>query len=189
LLSESSGGATPPLCASESGGSQSSIDTQHLDALLTNATRPSPSQGRLRPRGQGHRRGRSQISSTSAFSSIITIEEETQGSIQNENMLSPVMNSYGAGFNTLSPDGTITRTEQSSVYIVQEEDEETGEVLRKYWALMTEADAALAESQVVWPDTPFSMYALQSKSYKAPACGARYLCLLQLSSLRMIQIS
>ena len=134
------------------------FDTQHLDALLTNATQPTPSQARLRPRGHGHRRGRSQISSTSAFSSIITIEEEAQGPLQDENILLPAMPSFGVGFDTLSPHGTITRTEHSSVYIVQEENEEMNEIFRKYWALMAEADETVSASQVVWPDTLFSMY-------------------------------
>ena len=76
-------------------------------------------------------------------------------------MLSPAMASFGAGFDTLSPQGTITRADTSSVYIVQEEDEETGEVLRRYWALCNEADETLEESKVIWPDTPFSIFALQ----------------------------
>ena len=82
-------------------------------------------------------------------------------------MPSPAMVSFRVSFDSLLPQVTSSCGEESAVYIVQEEDGETGEVLRRYWALRIEADETVAESQVVWPDTPFSIFALHCECFLA----------------------
>ena len=44
---------------------------------------------------------------------------------------------------------------------IQEWDDEQAPSLRRYFSLRTEADEEVAKSKVVWPDTPFSVYAVQ----------------------------
>jgi hypothetical protein len=54
---------------------------------------------------------------------------------------------------------------EPSVEVVEWDDERMVVGLRKYYALRSEADETISHSRMVWPDTPFSAHALQSKSF------------------------
>ncbi|KZT71092.1 hypothetical protein DAEQUDRAFT_136451 [Daedalea quercina L-15889] len=164
-VSASSGGDTPPLSmsdgSSQSGGSQSSIDVGHLNALLLNVTHPVSAAARARrtrARGQGHRRRISQAraSRTSVYE---TIEEEVSVAS------SPVP------VQGLSPISSHAATPGDSVFVVDEDnqsmysdwDDERGiTTLRRYCALKDEAHETVVESKRIWVDTPFSIFAVQS---------------------------
>lgn len=166
-VSASSGAETPPLSmsdgSSQSGGSQSSIDVGHLNALLLNATHPNSGIARARrarARGTGHRRRISQARA-SRSSVYETIEEESSVA------LSP------SPAKALSPISSHIATPGDSVFIVDEDnqsiystwDEEHGiTTLRRYYALRDEAHETVVESKRIWVDTPFSVFALQCKS-------------------------
>jgi serine/arginine repetitive matrix protein 2 len=142
----------------------------HLNDLLQDVAQPTiaPVGTRLRARGQGHRRGQSLFSGSSNLSFSVTdsipeASESQNGPLQDEMPLTPGMISYGAGFNSLS--ASEKRVIEDSVRIIDADDEVEGEeplVLRRYWALRSEADEAVKMSKIVWQDTPFSVYALQS---------------------------
>ncbi|KAJ8520630.1 hypothetical protein ONZ45_g2582 [Pleurotus djamor] len=168
----SSGGDTPPLSASDgssiSGGSQSSIDMSQLNIMLSNATHPvsslSYARARARVRGHGHRR---RISEARASRSSVyeTIEEE----------MSVTSSPARPGKGDSTEDKETPLASQRSIYIVDPEvsfegsprdsmwDDEQGLLaLRQYYALRDEAHVTVSESQRVWLDTPFSLFALQS---------------------------
>ncbi|KAK2467490.1 hypothetical protein APHAL10511_000345 [Amanita phalloides] len=166
----SSGGDTPPLSAdssSISGGSQSSIDLGHLNSLLVNSACPMSNAGmtrtraRVRARGQGHRR-RYSAARMSRNSIYETIEEE----VTSGNSPSHTVTSFKSASPTttrpiivVDPDiGSMDLTSDGSFW-----DSERGFVaLNKCYALRNEADDVVVESQKVWVDTPFSLYAVQS---------------------------
>lgn len=52
---------------------------------------------------------------------------------------------------------------EPSVDVVEWDDEKLVLGLRKYYALRNEANDTISHSRVVWPDTAFSIHALQSK--------------------------
>ena len=162
----SSGADTPPLStdgSSISGGSQSSIDLGHLNSLLANSSLPmsNPSAARtrtrLRARGQGHRRRYSaRISRRSVYE---TIEEETN--------ISPARTMMTAKSATPTTQPVIVITSDSGDLTVSDGslwDSEQGIItLDQYYALRNEADHTVVESKRIWADTPFSLFAVQSK--------------------------
>lgn len=177
----SSGADTPPLSLSDgysslSEGSQSSIDLSQLNVMLANATHPLASSAfdrvRLRGRGHGHRR---QISQARASRTSIyeTIEEEGTMSLSPFN--SPDRTTSDSATKTVKLPGSASKTigpaqvfvvdpETSSVDSVSLWDDDKGiTALRKYYALRDEAQDAVNESQRVWSDTPFSIFAVQCK--------------------------
>ncbi|EPQ51625.1 hypothetical protein GLOTRDRAFT_117955 [Gloeophyllum trabeum ATCC 11539] len=147
----SSGAETPPLSSdgsSQSGGSQSSIDVAHLNAMLSNATypithRPAPRQ-RTRSRGAGHRRRISQARASrhSVYSVYETIQEEMSGASSPASPASPA-----------SIDATAGSFPSDSILVVDQDiasgewDDEGGPtVLRKYYALRHEAEETVEET-------------------------------------------
>ena len=177
VTSECSRAETPGLSISDtssiSSASQSSIDIGHLNSLITSATRPTSSiveaRARQRARGTAHRRriSEARMSRSSVYE---TIEEE------------PFVFSNSPARNSTAPSvpASLSRTVASprardSVYIVgsdghslmlssEEWDDERGITdLRRYFALRDEADHTVAESKRVWPDTPFSTFAVQGE--------------------------
>ncbi|TFK47392.1 hypothetical protein OE88DRAFT_1728500 [Heliocybe sulcata] len=150
----SSDAGTPSLSSdgsSQSGGSPSSIDVSHLDALLSDATEPTPDV-RARARCAGHRRlSQARVSRHSMYSVYETIEEE-----------------FSSGSDP-SSSGAPNSFPSDSVLVV-DQDVETAEldaeggtvILRRYYTLQEEAEETVEESKRVWIDTPFSLFALQS---------------------------
>ena len=180
----SSGAETPPLSMSDgyssfSEGSLSSIDLSQLNVLLSNTTQPSFSAtfDRARPhvRGHGHRRRISQAraSRTSVYE---TIEEELT-SPPLSRMSSFEHSAPGSTSNTVKLAEAETKAmDPPPVYVVDPEtssvdsfslwDDERGiTALRRYYALRDEAEGAVTESKRTWLDTPFSVFALQCKSF------------------------
>ncbi|KAI0077491.1 hypothetical protein K474DRAFT_1077009 [Panus rudis PR-1116 ss-1] len=169
----SSGAETPPLSSSDgssvSGGSESSIDVNHLNTLLIGCTRPASgiagSRARARARGAGHRRRISQahMSRSSVYE---TIHEESYVFSSSPSPAKPSV--------PTSVTKEITSSIQhDSVYIVDSDtqslagsedwNDERGIIgLRQYFALRDEAHETVTESKRIWLDTPFSLFALQS---------------------------
>ncbi|KAG1723926.1 uncharacterized protein EDB91DRAFT_1171738, partial [Suillus paluster] len=177
--SMSSGAETPPLSISDgyssfSEGSQSSIDLSHVNYMLSNVTHPlsNATLDRVRPRarGHGHRRRISQAraSRTSIYE---TIEEELTTSLSSTSSLQSLP---GSATKTIRfPDSTTKAIGRAPVFVADPEtasvdsvslwDDERGIMaLRKYYALRDEAQDTVTESQRVWLDTPFSVFAVQS---------------------------
>ncbi|KAG2030786.1 hypothetical protein BDR03DRAFT_161432 [Suillus americanus] len=177
--SMSSGAETPPLSISDgyssfSDGSQSSIDLSHVNCMLSNVTHPlsNATFDRVRPRarGHGHRRRISQAraSRTSIYE---TIEEELTTSLP---PTSSLQSPLGPATNNIQlPDSTTKIIGRTPVFVADPEtasvdsvslwDDERGiTALRKYYALRDEAEDTVTESQRVWLDTPFSVFAVQS---------------------------
>lgn len=169
-----SGTETPPLSHSDgssvSGGSQSSIDLGNLDNLLTASVKPSSGisrarSARIRARGTGHRRRLSQARA-SRSSVYETIQEEP---VIFSHSPSPTRKQALSNLLKAAPPSTMN----DSVYIVDADtasiggwDDEHGIVtMRKYYALKDEAHDTVAESQKMWMDTPFSIFAVQCKCY------------------------
>ena len=164
----SSGTDTPPLStdgSSISGGSQSSIDLAHLDSLLAHSSHlPTSNTGavrtrtRLRARGQGHRRRYS--ARLSRHSVYETIEEETN--------VSPARTMMSTKSATPTSQPVIIVTSDSADLTVSDrsfwDSERDIIALDKYCALRNEADHTVVESKRIWTDTPFSLFAVQSKS-------------------------
>ncbi|KAF7791167.1 hypothetical protein EIP86_002178 [Pleurotus ostreatoroseus] len=166
-----SGTETPPLSLSDgssmSGGSQSSIDLGNLNDLLTASVKPSSGisrarSARIRARGTGHRR---------RFSSAHASRASVYETIQEE----PVILSYSPSPTRKQELSNLLKTApppsmNNSVYVVDADtasvsdwDNEHGIVtMRKYYALKDEAHDTVTESQKMWMDTPFSIFAVQS---------------------------
>ncbi|KAH9913689.1 uncharacterized protein BXZ73DRAFT_81864 [Epithele typhae] len=170
--SSGSGVDTPPLSNSDgssvSGDSQSSIDIGHLNSLLANTSNPSSGISRARrarARGAGHRRriDEARMSRSSVYETIQ--EEVSVGSSSPSASVSQPTPLH------VSP-AIANSMANSSVYVVESDgdsiysetwDDETGiTTLRQYYALRSEAQVTVDESKMVWPDTPFSLFALQS---------------------------
>ncbi|KAG2134191.1 uncharacterized protein EDB93DRAFT_1173064 [Suillus bovinus] len=165
--SMSSGADTPPLSMSDgyssfSDGSQSSIDLSHVNYMLSNL--------RPRARGHGHQRRISQAraSRTSIYE---TIEEELTTSLAPTSSLQPPPSSSTQ--NAQLPNSTTNTINRAPVFVPEPEtasvdsvslwDDERGIMaLRKYYALRDEVEDTVTESQRVWLDTPFSVFAVQS---------------------------
>ncbi|OCH91742.1 hypothetical protein OBBRIDRAFT_833966 [Obba rivulosa] len=180
-VTSSSGAETPPLSSSDgssiSGGSQSSIDVGHLQAVLTNATFPigGVARARARARGTGHRRRISQAraSRTSVYE---TIQEEAS-----------ILMSSPSPAKSTNPAGTLESSiaiPHDSIVVVDDDgdsglggwDDEHGIItMRKYYALRDEAHETVEESKRVWADTPFSLYAVQSFDPPRTRLGIRAL--------------
>ena len=168
----SSGGDTPPLSSSDgfssmSEGSQSSIDLSQLNAMLSNATHPmstpARNRARTRARGHGHRRRISQARA-SRSSVYETIEEErTAASSPARTLLSKTSTIECQPIFIVDPETASIDSlpRESSIW-----DDERGIVaLRRYYALRDEAQDTVTESKRLWLDTPFSVFALQCKSF------------------------
>lgn len=170
--SSSSGADTPPLSASDgsstSGGSQSSIDLSHLNRILANTTHPMSSatmqqRDRTRARGQGHRRriSEARMSRSSVYE---TIEEEMYS--PNDTPLSQSTASKKSSPTAIQPVFIVDPSDSASIHSIDSWDEERGIMaLRRYYDLRSEAEYTVTESKRIWVDTPFSLYALQSKSF------------------------
>jgi serine/arginine repetitive matrix protein 2 len=156
--SSSSGSETPPLSTDASSGeSQSSIDVGQLNSMLSNATHPvtRPTHGRTRVRGQGHGHRRRPSEARHSMGSVYeTIQEEGLGSPDPGE----------------APETEIPVAVYNSIHIVGDSDSADTEwddergilAMRKCGALKDEADDTVMESQRVWLDTPFSVFAVQS---------------------------
>ncbi|KAG1727136.1 hypothetical protein EDB19DRAFT_1914356 [Suillus lakei] len=177
--SMSSGAETPPLSISDgyssfSEGSQSSIDLSHVNCMLSNGTHPlsNITLDRVRPRARGHghqrRISQARLSRTSIYE---TIEEELTTSLPPTSSLHSLP---GSAAKTVQLPNSATKTigrapvfiadpETASVDSVSLWDDERGIMaLRKYYALRDEVEDTVTESQRVWLDTPFSVFAVQS---------------------------
>lgn len=161
-VTSSSGAETPPLSSSDgssmSGGSQSSIDIGHLSSLLVNSTLPSSgaarARARPRARGTGHRRRISQAraSRTSVYETI----QEEPSTANSPFSVQALGCSTGARDSIFIVDG-----DNESMH--SDWDDERGiTTLRRYYALRDEAQETVSESKRVWPDTAFSIFAVQS---------------------------
>jgi serine/arginine repetitive matrix protein 2 len=164
----SSGAGTPPLSSSNgssiSEGSQSSIDLSQIDIALANATHPQSntesSRARVRARGKGHRRrySKTHVSRSSVYE---TIDEEV-GPSPSKSVASK------KGDTTRRQPIFIVDLDTVSTHSKGEEsvwgDERGIVALRKFYALRDEAEN-VTESRKIWMDTPFSIFALQCKSY------------------------
>jgi hypothetical protein len=190
--SMSSGAETPPLSISDgyssfSEGSQSSIDLSHVNYMLSNVTHPlsNATFDRVRPRARGHGHQRRISQARASRTSIYeTIEEEFTTSLS---PTSSLQSPPGPATNNIQlPDSatkTIGRTpvfvadpETASVDSVSLWDDERGiTALRKYYALRDEAEDTVTESQRVWLDTPFSVFAVQSFDPPSHPSGMRAL--------------
>ncbi|KAG2024130.1 hypothetical protein CC2G_001714 [Coprinopsis cinerea AmutBmut pab1-1] len=182
--SESSAGdTTPPLSPgpSSAGGSMSSIDLFELNNMLANAnpTNPVSSLAAARNRartGTGHRRrySKAQRMSISRGSIYETIEEESNASSSeadtpDRSLTASLTKKLAAASNEESTAVYVVESDTQSIQSLsldqdeQSWDDERGIVaLRKFYTLKDEAHDTVQESQRVWPDTPFSVYALQS---------------------------
>ena len=164
-----SGADTPPLsieeCSSQSEGSQSSIDLSQVSMALSNTTHSTAlDKPRARARGHGHRQRISEAR-VSRASMYETIEEE------NTSTSSLPPSPHSATDNKSIDQDPI---HLSSVFVVDPDagyldspsmwDDENGITqLRRYYTLREEAEDTVTHSKQVWLDTPFSIYALQSK--------------------------
>jgi serine/arginine repetitive matrix protein 2 len=170
VTSNSSGADTPPLSISGdsfSGGSQSSIDLSSIDFALSNLAHTTElmSFGRVRARarGQGHRRRISQARMSRA-SVYETIEEELPELIESSYPDPQALlkdETISVGINNIfvvEPDATTDT-------VLKDDSGPDTSVLHKYYALKDEATETVTESRVVWPDTQFSMYAMQCELY------------------------
>jgi serine/arginine repetitive matrix protein 2 len=169
---------TPPLSISDgyssfSEGSQSSIDLSHVNYMLSNVTHPlsNATFDRVRPRARsyGHQQCISQAraSRTSIYE---TIEEEFTTSLS---LTSSLQSLPGPATNNIQLPDSATKTightpvfvadpETASVDSVSLWDDERGiTVLCKYYALHDKVEDTVTESQRVWLDTPFSVFAVQ----------------------------
>lgn len=177
--SMSSGAETPPLSISDgyssfSESSQSSIDLSHVNYMLSNVTHPASNatMDRVRPRARGHGHQRRISQARASRTSIYeTIEEEFTTSIAPTSSLQPLpgsatKNSQLSDSATKAPGRApvfVADPETTSVDSVSLWDDERGIMaLRKYYALRDEAEDTVTESQRVWLDTPFSVFAVQS---------------------------
>ncbi|KAG2365179.1 hypothetical protein BDR07DRAFT_1470529 [Suillus spraguei] len=190
--SMSSGAETPPLSISDgyssfSDGSQSSIDLSHVNYMLSNVTHPlsNVALDRVRPRARGHGHQRRISQARASRTSIYeTIEEELTTSLPPTSSLQspPGPVTKNIQFSN-SATRTIDRTpvfvadpETASVDSVSLWDDERGiTALRKYYALRDEAEDTVTESQRVWLDTPFSVFAVQSFDPPTHPSGMRAL--------------
>ncbi|KAG7090453.1 hypothetical protein E1B28_009569 [Marasmius oreades] len=160
----SSGAETPPLSSADgssaSEGSQSSIDIEQLNRILSNTSHPAAirPRTRARARGQGHRRRISQARA-SRSSVYETIEEELWSESSPDHSVSMSKNSPTAiqPVYVVDPDAASIHSTDSFWH-----DESRVASLRRYNKLRHEAEHTVKESQRVWSDTPFSLYALQS---------------------------
>ncbi|KAI0247397.1 hypothetical protein BJV78DRAFT_1339302 [Lactifluus subvellereus] len=161
----SSGVDTPSLLSSAetssvASDSISSIDLSRVNLSLTNMSYPVvQSRTRIRSRGHGHRCRISgiQISRSSVYE---TIEEENNTSI-----IDYPPDSVKAPLSPVVDDNVIIVDPDDASTI--EWDERGIAALRNYYTLKDEADCAIKESKLLWLDTPFSIYAVQS--FKPPA--------------------
>ncbi|KAG2338846.1 hypothetical protein BDR05DRAFT_951659 [Suillus weaverae] len=167
--SMSSGAETPPLSMSDgyssfSEGSQSSIDLSHVNYMLSNATHPlsNATLDRVRPRARGHGHQRRISQARASRTSIYeTIEEELTTSLAPTSSLQSLPGS--ATKTTGRAPVFVADPETAAVDSVSLWDDERGiTALRKYYALRDEVEDTVTESQRVWLDTPFSVFAVQS---------------------------
>jgi serine/arginine repetitive matrix protein 2 len=169
----SSGADTPPLSpeesSSQSDGSQSSIDLSRVNVILSNTTHPVTNTARdrvrARAKGEGHRRRISQAHA-SRSSVYETIEEEMSSAssapASPQSMLSEKNNTHDLTNSSVF----IVDPESASVDSVSMWDDESGiTALRKYYTLREEAQDTVIHSKRVWMDTPFSLYAIQSRPH------------------------
>ncbi|KAG1847994.1 hypothetical protein C8R48DRAFT_779063 [Suillus tomentosus] len=177
--SMSSGAETPPLSmdgySTFSEGSQSSIDLSHVNYMLSDVTHPlsNATLDRVRPRARGHGHQRRISQARASRTSIYeTIEEELTTSLAPTSSLQSLPSS--ATKKVQLPDSTTKTIGRAPVFIpdpaetasmdsVSLWDDERGIMaLRKYYALRDEAEDTVTESQRLWLDTPFSVFAVQS---------------------------
>ncbi|KAG1854418.1 hypothetical protein DFJ58DRAFT_787853 [Suillus subalutaceus] len=190
--SMSSGAETPPLSISDgyssfSEGSQSSIDLSHVNCMLSNVTHPlsNATFDRVRPRARGHGHQRRISQARASRTSIYeTIEEEHTTSLP---PTSSLQSPLGPATNNIQlPDSATKIIGRTPVFVADPEtasvdsvslwDDERGiTALRKYYALRDEAEDTVTESQRVWLDTPFSVFAVQSFDPPSHPSGMRAL--------------
>ncbi|KAG6810305.1 hypothetical protein H0H92_012482 [Tricholoma furcatifolium] len=160
--SMSSGVDTPPLSSSDGSssvddeGSQSSIDLSQINLALANSL-PTLARHKVRARARGHRKRASYMRASRA-SVYETIEEEMLNSPSPRKGV-PSQESASTAYQPVF----IVEPETAEVNPAQIWDDESGIIaLRRYYALKDEAQHTVVESQRVWRDTPFSVFALQS---------------------------
>jgi serine/arginine repetitive matrix protein 2 len=155
--SVSSGTETPPLssdASSISGGSQSSIDMNQLNALLSNVTHPvTRSTRRARARGHGHRR-RFSDEHASMSSVYETIQEENS-------MMIPASVSASDRQTSIPVTNSVFIVDHTDPTDTEWDDDRGIIAMRRYHALKDEAHDTVKESKRIWTDTPFSLFALQ----------------------------
>lgn len=157
--------------SSQSGGSQSSIDIAELNEILANATYPGSdvmiSRARARARGQGHQRRISEArrSRTSIYDIISEASEEEQ--LEESTPPSPDKSwsdqTVKTASATRSPIIVVEHGNNEGSWEGSWNDDSGALILHKYYALQNEVEHEIVQSRVVWPDTPFSVFALQCK--------------------------
>jgi len=158
------GDDTPPLSACDgtsiSGSSLSSLDLYDVDTILGHSVHSTSTQQHVcsctRARGHGHRHRYSHIRSSRTSSVYETIQEEFAGARS-----SPVP--------SIVQEKSIPRAvvATASVHSYLDDTMSLGDnergvtALRRYYALQEQAESTVMESQRVWLDTPFSIFAVQ----------------------------
>ena len=167
------GDDTPPLSVCEgtsiSGSSLSSLDLYDVDTMLGHSVHSTSTQqhvsSRTRARGQGHRRRYSHIRSSRTGSVYETIQEElasTRSSPAQSIIQEKSTRAVGA---TASVHSDLDDSISMSLW----DDEKSVTALRRYYALQDEAQSTVMESQRVWLDTPFSIFAVQCQFHSVHA--------------------
>ena len=125
---------------------------------------------RIRARGTGHRRRFTQ-GRASRSSVYETIEEEPFGLSTSPSPATSAESSVLFKRTSIVTD-SIYVVEGDTASIMSDWDDEHGIIgMRQYYALKDEATETVDESKRVWPDTPFSIFAIQSKR---PSLSSRH---------------
>ena len=167
------GDDTPPLSACDgtsiSGSSLSSLDLYDVDAIIGHSAHSTSTQqhvcSRTRARGHGRRRY-SHIRSSRTSSVYETIQEEF-ASTQSSPAQSVVQEKRTSVPRTVGTAASLYSNLNDSM--PPWDDERGVTALRRYYALQDEAHSTVMESQRVWLDTPFSIFAVQCQFYSVRA--------------------
>jgi serine/arginine repetitive matrix protein 2 len=148
-----------------SGGSESSIDVGHLSMLLSNMSHPSTmfNAARVRPRGRGHRHRISQarMSRSSVYETIEEEQSDYSSPLTRPDTIPASPRSPMSPPNVLNINNYVWIVDSDSLCSSGEWDPNLGISMRKYFALKDEACETVEESQRMWQDTPFSVFAVQ----------------------------
>lgn len=160
------GDDTPPLSACDgtsiSGSSLSSLDLYDVDHMLGHSVHSTSTQQHVCSRTRGHNRRRySHIRSSRTGSVYETIQEEFASA-----QSSPAQSVVQEKSTSIQRAVGATALDDSMPLW---DDERGVTALRRYYALQDEAQSTVMESQRVWLDTPFSIFAVQCQfRFRAP---------------------
>ena len=169
--STATGTDTPPLSmsggSSVHSGSQYSIDVAQLNALLSDPseavmTAAGMATLRARPRPRNRNRLSFQGNRTSVYE---TIEEESGSPPREKSAFKAPEAGDNSNVKPLEPAVQIVQWDDDLEHQHDEDDTGHGHVLRRFYALRSEAFETLSASKRDWVDTPMSLFALQSKCF------------------------